>query len=214
LAIGAYLCNGNQTDTPKRQLRAISEFDQPPQPRTSQGSPAAFSDGAMLLEAPVVSVSRREELPAPIVIPRERHVLARELQRELKRVGCYKGPLNGTWTPSTRGAMAKLIERVNARLPTAEPDAALYALTRAQSLDVCGGCPTGQSFDVQGRRTPAAILSGSRRTSKLSSGRDQRTDPAAWSNLRVTRSDTSSSLAGSVDSSEVAALVRTVFPLR
>jgi len=99
--------------------------------------------------------------------------------------------------------MAKLIERVIARLSTAEPDAALYALTRAQSLDVCGSCPTGQSFDVQGRRTPAAILSGSRRTSKLSSGRDQRTDPAAWSNLRVTRSDTSSSLAGSVDSSSI-----------
>ena len=157
----------------------------------------------MLLEAPVVSVSRREELPAPIVIPREQHVLACELQRELKRVGCYKGPLNGTWTPSTRRAMAKLIERVIARLSTAEPDAALYALTRAQSLDVCGSCPTGQSFDVQGRRTPAAILSGSRRTSKLSSGRDQRTDPAAWSNLRVTRSDTSSSLAGSVDSSSI-----------
>ena len=125
--------------------------------RFSADSPAAFSDGAMLLETPVVSVSRREELPAPIVIPREQHVLARELQRELKRVGCYKGPLNGTWTPPTRRAMAKLIERVNARLPTAEPDAALYALTRAQSLDVCGSCPTGQSFNVQGRCTPAAL---------------------------------------------------------
>ena len=61
--------------------------------RFSADSPAAFSDGAMLLETAVVSVSRREELPAPIVIPRER-ILARELQRELKRVGCYKGPLN------------------------------------------------------------------------------------------------------------------------
>src|SRR5207244_1493690 len=35
----------------------------------------------------------------------DRVALGRELQRELARVGCYEGEINGTWTPATRKAM-------------------------------------------------------------------------------------------------------------
>ncbi|HEY7084817.1 MAG TPA: putative peptidoglycan binding domain-containing protein, partial [Hyphomicrobiaceae bacterium] len=47
-------------------------------------------------------------------IPRDRDSLARELQKELRRVGCYEGELNGVWTPATRRAMKTFTDRVNA----------------------------------------------------------------------------------------------------
>jgi hypothetical protein len=54
--------------------------------------------------------------------------LVRQLQHELTRVGCYEGDINGTWTPSTRRAMEALIERLNAKLPTARPEPVHLAL--------------------------------------------------------------------------------------
>jgi hypothetical protein len=192
VGIGAYLCSGNRRDTPKTHVQATSEVGDLPQPEALAGQTRP-------LEVPVVGASRREELPAPMVIPGQRRLLARELQKELKRVGCYKGPLNGTWTSSTRRAMALLVERVNASLPTGEPDATLYALTHAQPPNACRSCPMGQSFDAQGRCTPTAILNEWRRTSKISSDRSQRMGPASWSSFRVTEPQRSSSHAGPLD---------------
>ena len=54
--------------------------------------------------------------------------LARALQRELKRAGCYNGEINGIWTPSTRQAMKTYTDIVNARLPVTNPDPVLLAL--------------------------------------------------------------------------------------
>jgi hypothetical protein len=62
-----------------------------------------------------------------IAAPSDRPYLVRELQRELKQVGCYLRDINGIWTTSTRDAMKAFIERVNARLPVDEPDAILLA---------------------------------------------------------------------------------------
>ena len=47
-------------------------------------------------------------------MPTDRASLARDLQSELRRVGCYSGELNGIWTPATRKAMKAFTERVNA----------------------------------------------------------------------------------------------------
>src|SRR5690349_13734274 len=70
-----------------------------PAPRTALGSPQK--------EAPFAT---------------DRPWLGRELQRELARVGCYEGERNGIWTPATRKAMKAFTDRVNATLPTEEPD--------------------------------------------------------------------------------------------
>lgn len=67
--------------------------------------------------------------------------LARELQAELSRVGCYGGEISGTWNASTRDAMKAFLERVNARLPADEPDAVLLALLQNHPRRVCGACP-------------------------------------------------------------------------
>ena len=57
--------------------------------------------------------------------------LTRALQRELKRVGCYHGEINGEWTSSTRGAMQAFMDVVNAKLPVAEPNQVLLALMQS-----------------------------------------------------------------------------------
>ena len=66
-------------------------------------------------------------------IPGDRASLVRELQRELKRVGCYSGDVNGVWTTSSRMAMKSVTDRVNATLPIDNPDDVLlssYAASR------------------------------------------------------------------------------------
>jgi hypothetical protein len=91
--------------------------------------------------------------------PRDRDAIGRELQKELKRVGCYEGELNGAWTPSTRQAMKAFTDRVNATLPTDEPDSILLTLVQAYQDKVCGKpCPAGQGLSDIGRCVPTAIL--------------------------------------------------------
>ena len=91
-------------------------------------------------------------------IPSDRVTLVRELQRELSRVGCYSGALNGVWTTSTRTAMKSFTDRVNAILPVEDPDAILLSLVRSHQGQGCGSCPIGQSLANNGRCLPVAIL--------------------------------------------------------
>src|SRR5262245_23906716 len=102
-----------------------------------------------------------------VAIPRDRDSLARELQKELRRVGCYEGELNGVWTPATRRAMKSFIDRVNATLPVDEPDAVLFAMVQGQQDRVCGKpCPADQGLSEDGRCLPTASLAkAARKTS-------------------------------------------------
>ena len=80
-----------------------------------------------------------------------RNNLAREIQQQLRRVGCYWGRVDGSWDPATKDAMREFINRVNATLPLDQPDYAQLALVQSQSDDVCGACPAGQSLSASGR---------------------------------------------------------------
>jgi len=92
-------------------------------------------------------------------MPKDRETIGRQLQKELKRVGCYDGELNGVWTRPTRQAMQTFIDRVNARLPTDEPDSILLALVQAYHDKACGGhCPAGQGLTDKGNCLPNALL--------------------------------------------------------
>jgi hypothetical protein len=93
-------------------------------------------------------------------MPGDQGSLAQDLQRELARVGCYDGQINGVWTASTRQAMKAFLDRVNATLPMHQPDGILLALLQGQRVRVCGAlCPSGQSLADDGRCVPTAILS-------------------------------------------------------
>src|SRR3989440_3776914 len=137
-----------------------------PAPRTALGSPQK--------EAPFAT---------------DRPWLGRELQRELARVGCYEGERNGIWTPATRKAMKAFTDRVNATLPTEEPDYILLALVQGYRDKVCGmPCPAGQGLAEDGRCMPNAILAA-KKPPPLPRPATQRADAApasaGWSVTRT-----------------------------
>ena len=70
--------------------------------------------------------------------PLDRAALTRDLQRQLQRVGCYKGSISGVWSPSTRHAMKEFIEHANATLPVNEPDHILLAMLQGHQEQACG----------------------------------------------------------------------------
>ena len=93
--------------------------------------------------------------------------LARDLQRELKRVGCYAGEVTGVWNAATRNAMADFIDRANATLPIDQPDYVLLTLVQKHGGMACGAaCPSGQSLSETGRCVPNTILAQASKKSK------------------------------------------------
>jgi hypothetical protein len=99
--------------------------------------------------------------------PLDRPALTREIQRQLKRIGCYQGEPNGVWTQSVRQALKAVTDHVNASLPTDRPDPVLLAMVQGQEPGTCGAsCPKGQSRAADGRCLPAALVAnaGKRRT--------------------------------------------------
>ena len=141
-----------------------------PRPQEQQESHAAnppLVKSSPIIEPTVVTIAKR-----PVGRSRSSgqplsssEAITRELQKELKRVGCYTGQLNGGWTRSTREAMQAFSDRVNAKLPTDKPDSILLALVQGQSEKVCGvPCPSGQSLNHTQQCTPNALLARSGRT--------------------------------------------------
>lgn len=60
--------------------------------------------------------------------PEGEREIARAVQAALKDAGCYRGKVNGRWTPMTSAAMDEFTMRVNARLPVDKPDPVLLTL--------------------------------------------------------------------------------------
>jgi hypothetical protein len=87
--------------------------------------------------------------------------IAREAQEELRRLGCYEGESSGIWTPSSRLAAQRFVDRVNAKLPADKPDEILLALLRDQSGAICGQCQRDEARDPSGRCMPTALIKAS-----------------------------------------------------
>src|SRR5215467_4961269 len=116
-----------------------------------------FSSPVVITVAPHIGKSRIPQ--ERFAIPKDRDALTRELQKELRRVGCYEGDISGTWSESTRRAMKMFIERMNARLPTEEPDAVLYALVKGRDEPICGiACSHSGGESADGRCAPSFAL--------------------------------------------------------
>ena len=107
----------------------------------------------------VVTLAKRSEPQAAVRSGSDSAALARDLQGELRRVGCYGGQLNGVWTPASRKAMKAFTDRVNAALPVDAPDAILLSLVKAHQGEVCGkSCPSLETLAEDGRCVPTAVL--------------------------------------------------------
>jgi hypothetical protein len=153
----------------------------PPRPRTSPSPPTEL-----------VATPRRIPLSQPVSASGpllDRVGLAREIQRHLRRVGCYSGEVTGVWSPAARRAMKAFTDRVNATLPVDEPDYILLAMVQNHQDKACGrGCPAGEHAAEDGRCLPNAIVAQSGRKlaapdaplhTKAGVGADAAADPAS-----------------------------------
>ncbi len=131
---------------------------------------------------PAVSITNDAAQRTPVTSatnskPSVQRQLARQIQSELKRVGCYSGRLDGSWGDRSRSAMANFIARVNASLPTNEPDVFLLSLIKGQTQAVCGPACGGDEVLSGGRCVAQTVVAESSETGSSSSLADE-TGPA------------------------------------
>lgn len=65
-------------------------------------------------------------------------VLAHGIQRELIRVGCFRGAVDGRWSEETQRAMQRFVAHVQVTLPTSAPDYILLTMLQGASDQSCG----------------------------------------------------------------------------
>ncbi len=130
------------------------------------GSVAAATAGLASHVQPVGltdAQSAAQRAPAASSMPKEE--LIRNLQRELKRVGCYHGDVDGSWGAGSRRAMGAFTDRVNASLPIEQPDFILLTLLKSHNIAICGkDCPAGQAMSDTGRCMPNAVVARNNRS--------------------------------------------------
>lgn len=95
--------------------------------------------------------------------PESRYQLVLDIQKQLKRLGCYYGRVDGSWGMGSKYAMQEFMDRVNATLPVDKPDYLLLSLLQAQSDKVCGACPADQAMSAGGRCVPQSIIASTQR---------------------------------------------------
>lgn len=79
-----------------------------------------------------------EPLPFGPIGYTARKTLILDIQRELTRVGCYRGAMTGLWSPDTKRAMSAFLLAANARLPINQPDDVLLSLVQSHDHVNCG----------------------------------------------------------------------------
>jgi len=95
--------------------------------------------------------------------PTSRYKLVVELQRKLKKRGCYWGRIDGSWGAGTKYAMQAFVDRINAALPIEQPDYLLLTLLQTNSDKSCGDCPAGQTATVGGSCVPQTTIADTQR---------------------------------------------------
>jgi hypothetical protein len=125
------------------------------------GTPANVTSQALVTSASVASPDPEPRLGSPQPTTEDAYyVLVRDLQRELRRLGCYWGEIDGSWGPGAKRGMSALMGRVNATLPVNEPDYILLALARSQPDQTCRKpCPPEQLLvSDTGQCQPRALV--------------------------------------------------------
>jgi hypothetical protein len=120
-------------------------------------SPDKEEATAVLVVAPRADTSRSQAHATPGPVPRDRETLILGIQRQLKRLSCYDGAVDGKWTPQLRAAIKVFADQVNAKLPVDRPDYILLRLAEAHEGRVCGAVrsksspPSSPSLVREGR---------------------------------------------------------------
>jgi peptidoglycan hydrolase-like protein with peptidoglycan-binding domain len=119
-----------QTVVPPRATIAAAEVPGSFSERTDAAGFETPTYARAIIATP--STERTEHSTAPgQLVPR--------VQRELARLGCYGGEIDGDWGPASKRAMAAFLARANAALPIDRPDDVLLALLRNYKGASCKG---------------------------------------------------------------------------
>ena len=86
--------------------------------------------------------------------PATRAALARDIQIELARLGCYAGPADGQWSQTTQRAASLFVSEVNAVIPVTEPDFVLLSMARSAN----GDQSCGPAIAINTRAIPAPAM--------------------------------------------------------
>lgn len=112
----------------------------------------------------LVSGSYARSLKAKELSGADRWQLVRDLQEELRRVGCYSGRIDGSWGNGSKWAMQEFLKQANSTLPNESPDHVMLSLLRSHSGVVCGRqCSDGYTKSANGRCLPYAITASAER---------------------------------------------------
>ncbi len=95
--------------------------------------------------------------------PTSRYKLVVEIQRKLKKRGCYWGRISGSWGAGTKYAMQAFVDRINPALPIEEPVYEQLTLLQANSDTSCGTCTAGQTATVGGSCVPQTTIADTQR---------------------------------------------------
>jgi peptidoglycan hydrolase-like protein with peptidoglycan-binding domain len=116
----------------------------------------------------IASTALTKPVAAP-VLPSDRGVRVRQLQKALARAQCYNGPISGIWSDASKDAMRGFAETVNALLPVDSPDDTLVALVESNDTATC----------ARGRAISTGTLTSELHSASLQQARKETSSPAA-----------------------------------
>ncbi len=169
------------TQAAKQRVIAIKEPPKLVRARTASPVLATgWRTAVVRVETAPVKAGKRTTTLTPKTYA-ERWKLAKALQSELKRVGCYWGKIDGVWGKGSKWAIADFMRSVNATLPTKDPDYILLQLVASHSNKICGRKNDTTQIAARSKPQPVAISrwqarvaraeTPSRRSNRVDAGR-------------------------------------------
>jgi uncharacterized caspase-like protein len=86
---------------------------------------------------PTVVAALPEQAKSAVTAPGDKGALALDVQKELKRVGCYSGEVDGKWGDGTRTALKNFATSAKITLSTDEPTQSALDFLSASKEDTC-----------------------------------------------------------------------------
>jgi hypothetical protein len=125
---------------PQANVPAAVEAVKPP--AADAGKPVESKSVVAVLPAPDQGSRDIQVLPAP---PGEQRVITRNLQSELRRVGCDPGAVDGTWSEKSREALGLFNQHAGTKLDTEAATVAALDAVKVQRGRICPlTCGAGQ----------------------------------------------------------------------
>ncbi len=118
-----------------REALAAAEHERLVALKAAEGARKAQDEARKTAEA--VAQAKLAAVPGPWISGPDREKLARDLQRELKRVGCDSGTPDGKWGARARSALTEYSKRTKVALGTDEPSPAALDAVTGQKGRVC-----------------------------------------------------------------------------